>query len=91
MESFGWRDPRQRYRRTNYPHRDSAPGLLDLRATPLDAAVPGIEMHAQVVEQLLTGRFLTRPDYALALEQFVVLTLGIVLALLLPRVWQEPQ
>ena len=29
----------------------SAPGLLDLRATPLDAAVPGIEMHAQVVEQ----------------------------------------
>ena len=36
----------------------SAPGLLDLRATPLDAAVPGIEMHAQVIEQLLTGRFL---------------------------------
>ena len=64
----------------------SAPGLLDLRATPLDAAVPGIEMHAQVIEQLLTGRFLTRPDYALALEQFVVLALGIMLALLLPRV-----
>ena len=64
----------------------SAPGLLDLRATPLDAAVPGIEMHAQVIEQLLTGRFLTRPDYALALEQFVVLAFGIMLALLLPRV-----
>jgi adenylate cyclase len=64
----------------------SAPGLLDLRATPLDAAVPGIEMHAQVIEQLLTGRFLTRPDYALALEQFVVLALGVVLAVLLPRV-----
>ena len=43
-------------------------------------------MHAQVVEQLLTGRFLTRPDYAVALEQFVVLVLGIMLALLLPRV-----
>ena len=64
----------------------SASGLLDLRATPLDAAVPGIEMHAQVVEQLLTGHFLTRPDYALALEQFVVLAVGIMLALLLPRV-----
>ena len=64
----------------------SAPGLLDLRATPLDAAIPGVEMHAQVIEQLLTGRFLTRPDYALALEQFVVLALGIMLALLLPRV-----
>ena len=64
----------------------SAPGLLDLRATPLDAAVPGIEMHAQVVEQLLTERFLTRPDYALALEQFVVVAGGILLALFLPRV-----
>jgi adenylate cyclase len=64
----------------------SAPGLLDLRATPLDAAVPGIEMHAQVIEQLLTGHFLTRPDYALALEQFVILAFGIMLALLLPRV-----
>ena len=64
----------------------SAPGLLDLRATPLDAAVPGIEMHAQVIEQLLTGQFLTRPDYALALEQFVVLALGILLAWVLPRV-----
>jgi adenylate cyclase len=64
----------------------SAPGLLDLRATPLDAAIPGVEMHGQVIEQLLTGRFLTRPDYALALEQFVVLAFGIMLALLLPRV-----
>jgi adenylate cyclase len=64
----------------------SAPGLLDLRATPLDAAIPGIDIHAQVIEQLLLGRFLTRPDYALALEQFVVLAIGIMLALLLPRV-----
>lgn len=64
----------------------SAPGLLDLRATPLDAAIPGIDIHAQVIEQMLTGHFLTRPDYALALEQFIVLALGIMLALLLPRV-----
>lgn len=64
----------------------SAPGLLDLRATPLDAAIPGVEMHEQVIEQLLTGRFLTRPDYALAVEQFAVLALGLMLAFLLPRV-----
>ena len=64
----------------------SAPGLLDLRASPLDASMPGIEIHAQVIEQLLTKRFLTRPDYALALEQFIVLALGIMLAFLLPRV-----
>ena len=64
----------------------SAPGLLDLRATPVDAAVPGIDIHAQVLEHLLTGKFLERPDYALALEEFVILALGMMLAFVLPRV-----
>jgi adenylate cyclase len=64
----------------------SAPGLLDLRATPVDAAVPGIDIHAQLLEHLLSGKFLERPDYALALEEFVVLVLGIILAVALPRV-----
>jgi adenylate cyclase len=64
----------------------SAPGLLDLRATPVDAAVPGIDIQTQVVEQLLTGRFLDRPDYALALEELIILALGIFLAVALPRV-----
>jgi adenylate cyclase len=64
----------------------SAPGLLDLRATPVDAAVPGIDIHAQVIEHMLTGNFLERPDYAVALEEFVIIFLGIVLASLLPRV-----
>src|SRR5262245_49627255 len=63
----------------------SAPGLLDLRATPLDAAVPGIDIHAQVLEHLLTGKFLERPDYAVALEEFVILVFGIMLAVALPR------
>ena len=64
----------------------SAPGLLDLRATPVDAAVPGIDIHAQVIETLLTGRFLERPDYALALEELIIFTLGLMLAFVLPRV-----
>jgi adenylate cyclase len=64
----------------------SAAGLLDLRATPLDAAVPGIEIHAQLIEQMLKGQFLRRPDYALALEEFVILALGLMLAFILPRV-----
>jgi adenylate cyclase len=63
----------------------SAPGLLDLRATPVDAAVPGIDIHAQVLEHLLTGTFLERPDYAVAIEEFVILALGIMLAMVLPR------
>ncbi len=64
----------------------SAPGLLDLRATPVDAAVPGVDIHAQVIEHLLTGQFLERPDYALALEEFVILALGLIMAFALPQI-----
>jgi adenylate cyclase len=64
----------------------SAPGLLDLRATPLDAAVPGVEIIAQTIEHVLGGRTLTRPDYALALEQFVLIAFGILIAVLLAKV-----
>jgi adenylate cyclase len=64
----------------------SAPGLLDLRATPVDAAVPGIDIHAQALEHLLKGTYLQRPDYALALEEFLIIVLGIMLAVVLPRV-----
>lgn len=59
----------------------SAPGLLDLRATPLDAAVPGVEIIAQAIEHIVSGQSLTRPDYALALEQFAILLFGGLIAL----------
>ncbi|MCC6949523.1 MAG: adenylate/guanylate cyclase domain-containing protein [Bradyrhizobiaceae bacterium] len=64
----------------------SAPGLLDLRATPLDAVVPGVEIIAQSIEHVVAGRFLTRPDYALALEQAVIIAFGILIALVLAKV-----
>jgi len=64
----------------------SAPGLLDLRATPLDAAVPGVEIIAQSIEHVVAGRFLTRPDYALALEQAVIVVFGVLIALVLAKV-----
>jgi len=64
----------------------SAPGLLDLRGTPLDSAVPGIEIHAQLLEHIMSGRSLVRPDYALALEESMIVVLGLLLAVILPRV-----
>lgn len=63
----------------------SAAGLSDLRATPLDAALPGVEIHAQAIEQLITGRTLSRPDYAFALELVITILACLGLSLLLPR------
>jgi adenylate cyclase len=62
----------------------SAAGLSDLRATPLQEAVPGVAVHQQIIEHILGGHPLTRPDYAPALELGVILILGTILAALFP-------
>jgi adenylate cyclase len=43
-------------------------GLGDVRATPLEPIVPGVEVHAQIVEALTSGSLLSRPDWAPGLE-----------------------
>lgn len=62
-----------------------ATGLTDLRATPLSASVPGVEVHAQIIEQMLLQNFLRRPDWAPGAELFYMLALGLALALGMPR------
>ncbi|MEI9900304.1 MAG: adenylate/guanylate cyclase domain-containing protein [Hyphomicrobium sp.] len=63
----------------------SAVGLLDLRATPLDAAVPGVEVHAQAIEQMLSGEHLIRPAFAAGLELVYLVAAGAALAWLIGR------
>ncbi len=50
----------------------SAQGLMDLRFSPLGVAIPGIEIHAQVIEQVLTGTGLERPSWALSIEALAI-------------------
>jgi len=64
----------------------SAPGLKDVRATPLDSTVPGVELHVQMLEQLLTGIRLTRPDFAPPLELMFTLAVCLLIGIFLPRV-----
>ncbi len=44
----------------------SAKGLQDLRFSPLGRMIPGVEVNAQLVEQLIQGTYLTYPDWAKA-------------------------
>ncbi|HEY9094541.1 MAG TPA: adenylate/guanylate cyclase domain-containing protein, partial [Hydrogenophaga sp.] len=62
----------------------TAPGLLDLRATPVGEAYPGVETHANLIAGMLDGDLLTRPDYALGYELVMLVAAGLVLALALP-------
>ena len=63
----------------------SAIGLHDLRATPLDAAVPGVEIHATALDNLLQGDFLRVPQYVRGLDLGMVLFGGLAASLLLVR------
>jgi serine phosphatase RsbU (regulator of sigma subunit)/CHASE2 domain-containing sensor protein len=47
-------------------------GLLDYQATPLGERVPGVEVHAQLVEQIYDGTYLVRPAWAAWLEAAVL-------------------
>jgi adenylate cyclase len=62
----------------------TAPGLLDLRVTPMSEAYPGVETHANLISGLLDGNALLRPDYALGYEVLTLIVAGLVLALGLP-------
>jgi len=63
----------------------TAPGLVDLRATPLEPAVPHVEIEAEAIEHILSGRILTRPAYARAIEMAATVVIGLLLAWLLPQ------
>ncbi len=62
----------------------SAVGLRDLVATPRAASQPGVEVHAEIIDQILSGEFLTRPDWAPGAEiaLAVLLTLMLLAAVL---------
>lgn len=63
----------------------SATGLLDLRATPLASSVPGVEIHAQAVEQMISGAHLVRPAYATGAEILFLVAAAVLIAYLIQR------
>jgi len=62
----------------------SAIGLLDVKTTPVLSAMPGVEVHAQLLEAALTNSLLVAPSYAIVVEMIGALIGGVVLALLAP-------
>jgi len=62
----------------------TAPGLLDLRVTPVGETYPGVETHANVISGLLDGKIFVKPDYAVGYEVVILVLAGLVLAFTLP-------
>jgi adenylate cyclase len=69
----------------------SAAGVInDLQATPIARAVPGVEIHAQLIDQVLAQTFLRRPDWAIGAEIVFTLLFGAALVFVLPRIGALP-
>src|ERR1039457_5252620 len=62
----------------------SAPGLLDLRSTPVGSVFPGVEIHANMITAMLDNNFKQKPPYMLGAEGVLLLIGGIALAMLVP-------
>jgi adenylate cyclase len=62
----------------------TAPALFDPRATPVGAAYPGIEIHANLIAGMLDRNIKQRPPYALGAEVVTLSAVGLALAISLP-------
>jgi adenylate cyclase len=60
----------------------SAEGLKDIRSTPLDLFIPGVEVHVNVTEQVLTHAYLKRPALTEGAELMAVAGVGLLIILL---------
>ena len=59
----------------------SASGLKDTFATPFDRTLPGIEVHANIVDNLLSRDFISVPGWTSGLILLLVLVSGLALTL----------
>jgi adenylate cyclase len=62
----------------------TAPGLLDLRSTPVEEVYPGVEIHANLIAAILDGSLKQSPPYVLGAEFILIALLGGGVALVLP-------
>lgn len=62
----------------------TAPGLKDLRSTPVEDVYAGVEIHANLIAGILDQRIKQRPAYFMAVEVVALFLIGLALALIQP-------
>ena len=63
----------------------TAIGIGDIRTTPFGPVFPGPEVHANVIDNLLTGDFIERPRWSRVFDVLAIIGLGLLVGLVLPR------
>jgi adenylate cyclase len=62
----------------------SATGLLDIKTTPVQPDMPGVEVHAQILENVLTKSLLASPGYAIGAEIIAAVVFGLAIIVTAP-------
>jgi adenylate cyclase len=62
----------------------TAPGLLDLRSTPVDSVYPGVEIHANLIAGMMDGEVKQKPSYMLGAEVMLLVLAGALLSVMIP-------
>ena len=62
----------------------SATGLLDIKTTPVQPDMPGVEVHAQILENILTKSLLASPGYAIGAEIIAAVVFGLAIIVAAP-------
>jgi adenylate cyclase len=68
----------------------TAVGTHDLRSTPMSPVFPGVEIHANIIDNILTGRFITKPQWSQIFDLMAILTIGMLPGFYLARVKAVP-
>jgi adenylate cyclase len=64
---------------------NTATGIGDSRVTPFGATLPGVEVRASIIESLLQGDALQRPEWMMFVDAAAMALIALVLIVLLPR------
>jgi adenylate cyclase len=62
----------------------SAPGLMDMRSTPVGEVYPGVEVHANMISGILSQNIKQNPPYVLGANVILLLLIGVALSAILP-------
>lgn len=62
----------------------TAAGLFDIKRTPLSPATPGVEVHAHLLETVLSGTYLRRPAVVEGAEMVAMIASSLLVIVLVP-------
>lgn len=63
----------------------TATAIYDIRITPFDKVFPGVEVHANVIDNILRSDFLFRSQWVRLMDIFIIIAMGLFIGFMLPR------